>query len=533
MNKSIKYLIVTAFAVSATSLCAHSAHTYLSRRPHNVNLPMELTSFYERTQLKLENRFGGNLQIAGFYGETNKNIGEYFSCPGGCEESCNSCNSCDTKPTCNTCNTGCNTCDTGCDSCCKGGYTLQRYDVNSCPTDVQDFDLGYILHDYDDSYEELEPNKTVVAYDPSQKSWGFRFDYYQNMDKILKGLYLKANMTFVDVKNCMNLCVSSEDADTKTALVNFFKGSYSVTEEDGPDMQSALCKGLIGGSCGCGDCHSASGIADIDIILGYKFLYKEKYHFGINLGITIPTGNDADGKYMFEPIYGNGGHFGFGGGLDAHANLWTKGEQDVKFNFMLNYRYLFEASECRPLKLKCVCSPYVLLGTIGADAGTPLVPAVNVLSNGVDVTPGSQLDAIFALAYNNGGLTFDLGYNLYYREEEDVDLKCNSCCSSDVQYAIAARNFDTRIAFGDDATSANLNIDQCIGPKKAISKCDIDTDAAATPSQCTNGIYGGLGYHFKKWDYPLLMGIGGKYDWASSNSEFDSWSIWAKLAVSF
>jgi hypothetical protein len=519
MNKSIKYLIVAAFAVSATSLCAHTAHTYLARRPHNVNLPMELTSFYERTQLKLENRFGGNLQAVVFYGETNSNIGDYFSCPGCCKTEC--------CPT--TCTTGC--CPTTCNPCCEGGYTLQRADVAACPTTaVQDFDLGYILHKYNNTGGTLTTDKSVVALDPSQKSWGLRFDYYQNMDKLLKGLYLKANMTFVDVKNCMNLCVSG---DAKDELIKFFSGK-AVTETAG-NKQSPLCKALIGDACGCGDCNSASGIADIDVILGYKFLYKDKYHFGINLGITIPTGNDPDGKYLFEPIYGNHGHFGFGGGLDAHANLWTKKDQNIKLNFALNYRYLFESSECRPLKLNCICSPYVLLGKVGVTG--PLTPAVNYLSQySVDVTPGSQLDGILALAYNNGGFTFDLGYNLYYREDEDVKLKCNACnpccdpcCAVDTcaQYGIAARNFDTANAF------AVTNIDKCIGTGKVISTCDIDVDAASTPSQCTNGIYGGMGYHFKKWEYPLLMGIGGKYDWASSNSEFDSWSVWFKLALSF
>ena len=153
---------------------------------------------------------------------------------------------------------------------------------------------------------------------------------------------------------------------------------------------------------------------------------------------------------IFEPIYGNGSHFGFGGGLDAHANLWTKDEQNIKLNFVANYRYLFEASEHRPLKLKNYLSPYVLLGD-GSAANAPLIPAVNVLTPlGVNVTPGSQFDGILALAYNNGGFSADLGYNLYYREEEDVDLKAQL---QQDRYGVAARNYrtnqiPTRLTFG-------------------------------------------------------------------------------------
>ena len=374
MNKSIKYLMLAALAVSANNISAHTQQTYMNLRSSNVNLPMELTTFYERTQLKLEHRFGGNLQIAGFYGETNENFGSYFGING------------------------------------KSTYTL----IESSPVAptkspvTNDFDLSYILHDA----SNLRPRRNAaVSLDPKSKSYGARFDYYQNMDKLLKGLYLKVNTTVVCVENEMGLKVKEfrvYDGYTthKFKMVNKFLQPVIISSPQATLISHRTHKlhldhGLITGE------HSETGIADIDVILGYKFLYKDKYHFGINLAITIPTGEEPDGKEMFEPIYGNRSHFGFGGGLDAHANLWTKGKQNIKLNFVANYRYLFEASEHRPLKLKDYASPYVLLGKDGQVA---LIPAVNVLTPlGLNVTPGSQFDGILALAYNNGGFSFDLG----------------------------------------------------------------------------------------------------------------------------
>ena len=151
------------------------------------------------------------------------------------------------------------------------------------------------------------------------------------MDKLLKGLYLKVNTTVVCVENEMELNVSNATTPaTATNLTNFLQGTFANTTAGTANQQAALTHGLMTGE------HSETGLADIDVILGYKFLFKDKYHFGINLAITIPTGNDPDGVQMFEPVYGNHSHFGFGGGLDAHANLWTKDEQNIKLNFMAN-----------------------------------------------------------------------------------------------------------------------------------------------------------------------------------------------------
>lgn len=496
MNKSIKYLLLTALTVSVSSISAYTQHTYLNMRPANVNLPMELTTFNERTQAKLGDHFGGNLQVTGFYNATSgKDVGKYF---------------------------GINN---------KSTYQLtQPGNVTNTMSTAQDFDLSYIIHAAGNDDKGLIAS---VSLNPKSTEYGARFDYYQNMDKLLKGLYLKVNTTLVNVENKMDLNVKGIQGnpfytaqDVQGWVTDFFSGKYSetLTGEYPIDAQVALNRGLMSGK------HSETGFADFDVILGYKFIDKTKYHAGVNLAITIPTGNTPRGVNLFEAVYGNHSHFGFGCGLDTHINLWTKGKQDLKLNFVVNYRYLFEALEHRPLKLKDYASAYVLLGD-SSSAGASLIPAVNVLTRlGVDVTPGSQLDGILALAYNRGGLSVDLGYNLYCRAEEDVDLK--RTIEAD-RYGVAARDFET--ATGTTFVQANIdrNASEPAVYGNWLTNSDIDVNAATTPAQFTNGIYGGLGYHFKKWEYPLLLGIGGKYDWASKNSDFDSWAIWAKLALSF
>jgi hypothetical protein len=470
MNRSLKYLLLTALAASIANISATTQHTYLNRRPANVNLPMELTTFNERTQAKLGNHLGGNFQVSGFYGETNKNIGKYF---------------------------GINN---------KSTYILQTNAYTAAPS-TDDFDLGYII------YDAVPGAKVEVSLDPHSTEYGARFDYYKNADKLLKGLYFKANTTVVCVKNKMELKVPGSDVEGSIAetVKEFLKGNYDTN-------QSALTFGKMAGE------HSKTGFADVDVILGYKFLEKEKYHAGINIALTIPTGNNPKGREIFEPVHGNYSHVGFGGGVDAHANLWTSasGKHDLKLNLVANYRYLFEASENRSLKLKGYASPYVMVGVINQ---TALIPAVDLLTPyGVQVTPGSQFDGILAFAYNCGGFSADLGYNLYARGSENVHFKGEI---PENFFGVASRNYNIKNPF------ELAEIDTYLGTGTWLTNDDVDANAAATPSQFTNGIYGGLGYHFKDWKKPFLMGIGGKYDWASKNSEFNNWSIWAKISLSF
>ena len=201
MNKSIKYLVLAALAVSTNNISAHTQQTYMNLRATNVNLPMELTTFYERTQMKLDHRFGGNLQTAVFYGETSGNFGSYFGING------------------------------------KSTYTLtQPGPVAATKSTVNnDFDLSYILHDAGNADQGAAAS---VSLNPSSKSYGARFDYYQNMDKIIKGLYLKVNTTVVCVESEMKLNVKgiSGSAGNTAAQIQswvngFFTGNYFIPAE--------------------------------------------------------------------------------------------------------------------------------------------------------------------------------------------------------------------------------------------------------------------------------------------------------------
>ncbi len=470
MNKLVKSLLVTLLAVSAHNLSAHTNKTFMLPRAQNVNLPMETTIFHERTHARVEDRFGGNFQVTPFYGQSNsgKELGKYF----GIKEN-------------------------------------NVVNVNGSHATSADY-ISYNLM-------ILEKNADEVAYgtiklDPRHTAYGARLDYYQNLDKVLKGLFFKVNTTVAHVENDVKFSGTDTTAGAGAAatLVTYFKGGDAIGDSNA--TQKNLDHAMINGK------QDKTGVADVDLAIGYKLLCKENYAISLNIAATFPTGNESEGKYVFEPLYGNGKHWGIGGGFDAFARIWGSESHNIKLNLAADYRYLFEATEKRTLGLKnYAMGQYLLLGTIGSKV---LVPAANILTQNVDVTPESQLDALASLTYNRGGFTFDLGYNLYFRANESVKIKDAFPANT----YISKFDYDKGTAFAEGDRLAGTAV---------LSKESVDATVAENPSQFTNGIFGALGYTFVKWDYPLMLGLGGKYDIAAKNSVPDMWQGWIKASLSF
>jgi len=469
MNKMLKSLLVAALALSAAHVKADGSHTnktYLNARAQGVNAPMAWSTFGELVKHKGDDRFGASVAVTGFWQRSvdGKEQGSYFLANN------------------------------------KSTINMQR-DAAGAGVSTNEVDLGYIVHRRSGGADTEAIN---VSLDPRQEVYGARLDYHQDLRKLLKGLYLHAELPVVHVENNVRASVSTNIAGVADSIADYLKGT-AVT--DANNLTEALKYAKVNGK------QSETGVADIDLSLGYNFVHTKKYSAGVAVALTVPTGNESKGVYLFEPIVGNGKHLGLGGDLHAGATVWSSGERDVRLCGALKYRYLFENKAVRTLGLKdTALGQYVLLGKVGSQT---LVPAANVTTMSVDVTPGSQLEGAVSVAYNHGNFNFHLGYDMYFREAESLTRKGTLAANHEV----AARNFQT---------TANYVL-----AVAALTNDNLDVSAAATPSQFTNSINGSAGYVFRQWDCPLMLGVGAQYEWANKNSALSTYGAWLKAGLGF
>ncbi len=240
-------------------------------------------------------------------------------------------------------------------------------------------------------------------------------------------------------------------------------------------------------------------------------------------------------------MVGNGSHWAIGGGLDFSVKLWEKNDQNIKLTGVANYRYMFEDTEKRTLGLKKDDGTPVNWGQYrlaGALHGTYAIPTANILTKNVEVEPGSQVDAVLYFTYNNGGWTIDLGYNFFWKEREDVKLKGTDFESA--TYAILKTDYTgaAAIADGDFAllgsavTDVNVAAAGTWDTGYQLNRSHVDTAAAETPSMDTHKIFAGVGYNWKEWEYPLMLGIGGAYEFAG-NDGIENWQVYGKIGMKF
>ncbi|MFC1894635.1 hypothetical protein ACFLYH_01660 [Candidatus Dependentiae bacterium] len=476
MKKILPIFLSCGLVISSTFAATNSRHTFLMPRAHGVNLPMEM-SLYHDLIFNYENKNQSNLQITPFFQATNSgsDIGEYFGIGNG-------------KNTIKISDTA-------------TGDGLPPFD---------EIFNRYLIHKQDDASELAG----TVRLTPKQRSGGLRLDFLQYLKFPFKNTFFKISAPIVYVENDLNFNVldSHTDANNNT-LLNFFRGD-AITQPNDANKQSALTNAKLNTGRQC-----TFGVADIDLAYGYKLIEDKNKHLFFNIAATIPTGSRVRSEYLFKPIYGNGHHFAAGCGIDASIKLWNNKKHCGKLIFALNYRYLFEGTEKRTIPLKSNSfkwAHYYLAGEIGKTQN--LVPAANLLTQDVSVRPGNQFDAMLLFAFKSKKFLLDLGYNLFNKETESVSLKNEWI---DNKYGLASQ--DTNVTNQFDIANSLLT----------INNSTLDISRASTPSQLTNKVFAALGYKFSVMKYPSNFGIGGSYEFASSNHEFENYAIWTKLGISF
>ena len=218
--------------------------------------------------------------------------------------------------------------------------------------------------------------------------------------------------------------------------------------------------GIIGGNnsttttTGTGNCNNRCNgrtigrVSDVELALGWNFFCCDDYHLGLEIRGSAPAGNKPCGRYVFEPIVGNGHYATLGGGLTSHYMFWRGCDDDKSLGIWLdvNVTHLFKNCQIRSFDFNNKPnSRYMLLETMktpavalfgnttagGAAGGTApaaqytgvaggLVHAINVTTTNVNTSFDAQADLAIKLGYQHCNWEFDLGYDLWARSCEKI-----------------------------------------------------------------------------------------------------------------
>jgi hypothetical protein len=201
------------------------------------------------------------------------------------------------------------------------------------------------------------------------------------------------------------------------------------------------------------------------------------------------------------------------------------------------YRYIFKARERRSIDLcsNLDWSRYLLLANI-SDPITP-IPAINILTTDVHVTPRSEVNFWTALHYERCDWGFELGYNLWWRQREKVSL--------DGVPAIADLGiFDLAGAAVLNPTSASTaTISQSVGGTNPVVSdptfvtltiADLNLESAQHPRAVSHKVYAGGDYRCCWCQNEILVGVVGSYEFAGTKrNALQQWAIFGKLGISF
>jgi len=213
--------------------------------------------------------------------------------------------------------------------------------------------------------------QSTVSFNPRISNYILEFSYYAGLDAWVKGSYFKIYAPFVHTMWNLN----AQECNITQGTTGYFQGYFSSNVVPAAQLNNSflsyangctpfinnndtlygettcysdtlpctsleeitwdpLCCSKISPECCCeGTGLSRNGFGEIRFILGYDFFNDDggDHHLGLGVYVAAPTGSrigsvdcngNGKGRYLFEPIVGNGKHWELGGQLTGHSVWW-------------------------------------------------------------------------------------------------------------------------------------------------------------------------------------------------------------------
>jgi len=403
----------------------------------------------------------------------------------------------------------------------------------------------------------------TISFEPMIQNATVNLSFYCGLDKWVQGLYFRLDAPLAWTKWDLNAQFRTAEKGTSLvpsvtwldSSVKFFcerKVAAGSPTLDYPLNAARFC------GCACDDAKAMIRLADVKADLGWDFLKRDHGHLGLFVRGVAPTGNRPEGRWLFEPVVGNGHHWELGGGLTASALFWCNKTEDKHIGFVIEAQatHLFNALQQRVFDLKNKpLSRYMSASRLTAAGLTRTAPLANLTATTINSSFALQADvvALFNATLKNWSL--DLGYNFWMRTAEV--LRCSGSTNKCFGPSIVTNGLPAEI---NDASlwlvdfTSTIHADN-LGVKRVVTKSDIDYDGARTKSM-SHKVFGHIDYAWMDRDVVPFIGIGAQGEFgrnekcsttvpavtcvkntacakSSKYVALSQWGVWLKGGVSF
>jgi hypothetical protein len=285
---------------------------------------------------------------------------------------------------------------------------------------------------------------------------------YCGLDNLCPGLYFTIHAPIVHTSWNLDICEKIDNAGENPYTPGYFNATGVKRDKLAPSFLSFIsgCRtpeidGITFHPLKCAKMSphrlELTRFSEVQTELGYNFFYSRCYHLGVDLRMSIPTGNSPRGEFLFEPLVGNGNHWQVGAGLTGHVVAWedTRTEESFAIHSIINITHLFNARQKRIFDLKNKpLSRYMLAAQVddtitnnlrGTVDGIPTVPSfqfsneytpvANLTTRNVDTNINAQVDMLIMFTYAKERFSWNIGYGFWAQTCENVALACNDPCA--------------------------------------------------------------------------------------------------------
>jgi hypothetical protein len=361
---------------------------------------------------------------------------------------------------------------------------------------------------------------SLIAIRPQRSVVGAYFNFRFDLSRFFCHSWFEVAFAPMRAKHQINFCEENSVSGVQCGLTNVCQALNNPDWLYGKYANASLTR---------------KGVDDIQFKLGYDWFYCDTDHISPYFVGVAPTGKGSCAVNVFEPTVGsNHGSVGFG--LIGDIRAWGCENKEVTFLTDFKYRYVLHGCETRSFD---VCqngdwSRYLPV-VIDGQPSNPL-PGINAFTQQVKVTPRSTIDWWLAAHYQHCQWNIEMGYDLWWRQQERVSLCCfpqnigiydiNGDCSRNPQTASRALICQTVAGAGTNVAPSDATF--------VVVQCsDLNLNSGATPKTLSNTLYLAAGYDGDLCDCPALVGIGGSYEFGRNIVALDNWMIWIKMGLSF